>query len=318
MKDNKHTMKKIKPTKIPTYICLIITALTLIGCADHTLPEQNETAHPAPVTEPENEDSSQKEEKIRQIPAESHADTETETPIEAESESEVAADDFGPVKISQIDYDSFQSRMTDEEWTGFQQYFPVLKENASFELTEFGYSPMHHYTAYGKDGEIMDEEGHPDAAFYRYEPTEMTDLCQYMLPLTEDTIREMMLDNIRIFDLDGDGIQELILQWTPFGDVLVLHCENEKFYGWETVCRGFQLLRTNGIYISSGGALCNSWHQIRFDNGIWIEDTLAEMCQDEYYIGGESVDEDTFWQQIDTYETEEVTGYEPKQHEQNP
>ena len=42
------------------------------------------------------------------------------------------------------------------------------------------------------------------------------------------------------------------------------------------------------------------------------------MCQDEYYIGGESVHEDTFWQQIDTYEMEEVTGYEPKQHEQNP
>lgn len=78
------------------------------------------------------------------------------------------------------------------------------------------------------------------------------------------------------------------------------------------------MLRTSGIYISSGGASCNSWQQIRFDNGIWIEDTLAEMCQDEYYIGGEAVDEDTFRQQIDTYETEEVTGYEPKQHEQNP
>lgn len=30
--------------------------------------------------------------------------------------------------------------------------------------------------------------------------------------------------------------------------------------------------------------------------------------------GGEAVDEDTFRQQINTYETEDVTGYEPKRH----
>lgn len=38
---------------------------------------------------------------------------------------------------------------------------------------------------------------------------------------------------------------------------------------------------------------------------------LFEVDLGEYYVSGEAVDEDTFWQQVDFYETEEVTRYEP-------
>lgn len=266
-------MKKNKWTKKFACIFLIITSLILIGCADHGTHDKNEETYQVQVSEPE-----------------------------------TATDDFGPATISQIDYDSFQSRMTDEEWNGFQQYFPVLKENASFELTDF-----ENYTALYKNGELF-EQIHPGAAFYRYDSKETTDLSRYTMAYAENDMDEMMIQKIRIFDLDGDGTQEMILEWTPAGDILILHCANEKFYGWETVYRGFEVLQTNGVYISSGGAACNSWHHIRFDNGGWIEDVLAEMCWDEYYIGGEAVDEDTFRQQINTYETGDVTGYEPKRH----
>lgn len=52
--------------------------------------------------------------------------TETESSTATESDAETAADSYGPVKVSELDYDSFQDRMTAEEWEGLQMYFPVF------------------------------------------------------------------------------------------------------------------------------------------------------------------------------------------------
>ncbi len=200
-------------------ICMIVAALSLTGCADHAANNRNEETLPAQLPEQESEDSSQEEQ---------------------------------AVPVSQMDYDSFRNRMTAEEWEGFEQYFPVLKENVPFELADFGY-----YTMLDRDGKVTEDDG--NAVFYRYDPRKVTDLCRYVTAYAENDIEEMMIREIRIFDLDGDGIQELILEWTPVGDYLILHCENEKFYGWEIMYRGFEILQTSGIYLSSGGAACNHW-----------------------------------------------------------
>lgn len=73
------------------------------------------------------------------------------------------------------------------------------------------------------------------------------------------------------------------------------------------------MLQTNGTYRGSGGADCNSWKHLRFDNGSWIEEEFAVADWGEYSINGEAVDEDTFRQQMDAYKTGDVTGYKPKQ-----
>lgn len=301
-------MKRIKRIKILICIFMIMTALTFAGCADQTVHDGEENAHQTQTQTPvpESKDDSRKEE-TQQQPAKPDAkpETETEPETKSETESEMTTDNYGPVKVSQIDYDSFQSRMTDEEWEGFKQYFPVLKENAAFELTDFG-----EYTALDKDGSITEDS--INTVFRRYDPKETTDLSRYVKAYAENDIEEMMIREVRVFDLDQDGIQELIVEWTPVGDFLVLHCENEKFYGWEIMYRGFEVLQTSGVYLSSGGAACNHWKHIRFDSGSWIEETLAVEDWGEYYISGEAVDEDTYLRQIDTYQTGDVTGYEPK------
>lgn len=210
------------------------------------------------------------------------------------------------VEVSALDYDSFQSRMTDEEWEGFQQYFPVLKENAVFHYTDFG------------DGEELNKNGEPKnkgeyLLYERYRSEETMDIKRYVKYNSEDGVFEWKVEDIRVFDLDGDGVQELIIQWAPGGiaNLLILHCEKGEFYGWEIMYRGFEGLQTNGVYVSSGGAGANRWKRIRFDNGSWLEEVLFEENWGEYYVNGEAVDEDTFWQQVDFYETEEVPRYEP-------
>ena len=269
----RYTLRETKRIKVLTCACVIIIVLSFVGCADNT-----------------NYDNSEKMNQTQmQIP-----------------KQEIIADDYGPVSVSQLDYDSFQSRMTNEEWAGLEQYFPVLKENAAFEWASGYYIPLN----LNKDDEVI-KDG-KSVKYYRYDSQGMTDLDHYVKTCVDSGIEEMMIREVRVFDLDGDGTEELILDWTPVGDFLILHCENEKFYGWEIMYRGFLDLQTNGVYVGSDGAGSNRWYRIQFDNGSWLEEKLAEEDWGEYYVNGEAVDEDTFLRQIDTYETEDVTGYEPK------
>lgn len=225
--------------------------------------------------------------------------------VEYETELENMADYYEAIEVSQLDYDSFESRMSDEEWEGFKLYFPILKENVSFQLADY-----RHFTELNKDGEAA-KDGEK-VVFYRYISEEVTDINSYAKGSASDGIEEMMIWEVRVFDLDGDGVQELILEWSPVGDFLILHRENEDFYGWNIVYRGFNKLQTNGTYISSSGASSNYYCCIRFDNGSWLEENLFEEDGDEYYMNGEPTDKDTFWQQVDAYMTGDVIGYKPK------
>lgn len=301
----RYTLRETKRIKVLACACVVIIVLFFVGCANNANYDNSEEMDQTQIQAPkqENQDEDQEIEEIQVDFSES--DVELEAVTESEAEVEIIADDYGPVAVSQLDYDSFQSRMTDEEWAGFEQYFPVLKENIAFECTNFG-----SYTRLNKDGEVI--EAGKNVKYYRYDSQGMTDLDHYVKTYVEDGLEEMMILEVRVLDLDGDGTEELILEWTPVGDFLILHCENEKFYGWEIMYRGFERLQTNGVYVSSGGAGSNCWYRLQFDNGSWLEEKLAEEDWGEYYINGEAVDEDTFLQQIDTYETDDVSGYAPK------
>ncbi|MDE7478560.1 MAG: hypothetical protein K2M91_11535 [Lachnospiraceae bacterium] len=222
-----------------------------------------------------------------------------------ETETEIATDYYGAVEMSELDYNSFRDRMTDEEWEGFEQYFPIIRENVPF------------YYADGVDFPDLNKDGEPAkkneyVMFTRYTPKEVTDITHYLKEFADDGIKERLICNISVFDLDGDGVQELILETAPGTMFLILHHENEDFYGWEVGYRGFESLQTNGVYIGSSGAGANIWMCIRFDNGNWLEERLAEEDWGDYYLHGEAVDEDTFRKQIDNYGVEDVIGYEPK------
>ena len=306
--------KKLMKVLLSIYIVAI--AVPFSACANNTDYDGNEEVSQMQINISEQEsetDEEQEPEEAQEITLElsleaemeSESESEVEVAAEPESEAEMVTDVNGPVEVSALDYDSFQSRMTDEEWEGFQQYFPVLKENAVFHYTDFG------------DGEELNKNGEPKnkgeyLLYERYMSEETMDINRYVENYSESGI-EWKVEDIRVFDLDGDGVQELIIQWAPSGiaNLLVLHCEKGEFYGWEIMYRGFEGLQTNGVYVSSGGAGANRWKRIRFDNGSWLEEVLLEENWGEYYVNGEAADEDTFLQQVDFYEAEEVTSYEP-------
>lgn len=219
-------------------------------------------------------------------------------------ETETASECYGPVKVSELDYDSFRSRMTDEEWEGIQQYFPVLRENAPFYIADFGDS-----IDLNKDGEPASEDDY--VLYTRYVSGEVMDIDQYINMWKEDIGGECLIRKVSVFDLDGDGVQELILETSPGTFFLILHREKEDFYGWQVAYRGFEALQTNGVYIGSSGAGANCWNRIQFDQEGWLEECLAEEYWGEYYLHGEAVDEAAFLMQTEVYWTEDVTGYEP-------
>lgn len=285
--------------KMLTCICTVVTILLSVGCAVNSNYDKDTEAPQTQIQEQENKDENQKTEEAH----EDLAEISMETATKLELETEKMMDLYGPVDVSQLDYDSFQSRMTDEEWEGFQQYFPVLKENAQFHYTDFGDG-----VELNKDGEPLKDGEY--LLFERYTSEEVMDINHLVEMWSDDGVWKV--EDIRVFDLDGDGIQELIIQWTPVGEILVLHREKDEFYAWEIMYRGFEGLQTNGVYISSGGARANRWKRIRFDNGSWLEETLIEEDWGKLYVNGEPVDDDTFLQQVDFYETDEVIRYVPR------
>lgn len=317
-------MNKIRIWKLLTYFCLMNMIFSFFGCASKEPQAQLQSSQ---AQNSQSQSSEQKgleqhsgyeglEQKGSEYESEGLEQQRSEQERDAgkqelketqESNTELETDMmdlYGSVAVSELDYDSFQSRMTDEEWEGFQQYFPVLKENVEFHYTSFGDGvELNKNKEPLKDGEYLSYE--------RYASEEVTDINRFVESHCENDNIEWNVENIRIFDLDADGVQELIIEWTPVGEILVLHREKEEFYAWEIMYRGFEMLQTNGIYISSGGAGANSWKRISFDNGTWLEEILLEEDWGKFYANGEAVDEDTFLEQLHTFETEEVTRYEP-------
>ena len=297
MKRSLDNMKRRTLMKVLTASCAFAMVLTFAACANQTDYDENKEAPETQVKASEQESEIVDEHNTEEMNGEI---------LDASPEVETVTDFYEPVEVSELDYDSFQSRMTAEEWEGFQQYFPVLKENAVFHYTSFGDG-----VELNKDGEPLKEGEH--MMYERYMSEEITDISRFAESDSENGGEKWKIEDIRVFDLDEDGVQELIIQWTPVGEILVLHREKEEFYGWEIMYRGFEVLQKNGVYISSGGAGANWWKRIRFENGSWLEEVLAWQDWGEYYLHGEPVDEDTFFQQVDLYETEEVTRYEPVQ-----
>jgi len=65
------------------------------------------------------------------------------------------------------------------------------------------------------------------------------------------------------------------------------------------------------VCVLSGGAGANSWMSIRFEDGNWLEQVLAEEDWGAYYLHGEAVEEDEFLKRVEEYWTGDVTGYSP-------
>ena len=89
-----------------------------------------------------------------------------------------------------------------------------------------------------------------------------------------------------LFDLDGDGVSELVLalRWSEEreweDDFVVFTCYDGKVVASEVVLRGFNVLRADGTFYFSGGAADAGAARAHFENGVLVTDEfLREYCR---------------------------------------
>lgn len=175
------------------------------------------------------------------------------------------------VEISTVDFGAYENSLSREDWLALSSYFPVLLDGAVFRWTAWDYK--------GEPEDI------PLSGL-------LTNSHSYLRH--SDTL---LLNSFTLFDMDGDGVKELILcfgNW--YEHFLILHREGNAFYGADRVLRAFEGLQTNGVFYGANGA----YLKISFVEGKFSEEVLAEREGDgtgegqHYYIGDQEVDEDAF------------------------
>lgn len=179
------------------------------------------------------------------------------------------------VEISTVDFGAYENSLSREDWLALSSYFPVLLDGAVFRWTAWDYK--------GEPEDI------PLSGL-------LTNSHSYLRH--SDTL---LLNSFTLFDMDGDGVKELILcfgNW--YEHFLILHREGNAFYGADRVLRAFEGLQTNGVYYGANGASSGVYLKMSFVEGKFSEEVLAEKVFNSleegphYYIGDREVNEDEF------------------------
>ena len=75
------------------------------------------------------------------------------------------------------------------------------------------------------------------------------------------------IEQFTVFDLDGDGAPEVLLELSMNGDRLVFHFEKGEIYGFMIPYRGMTDLKRDGSADGSGGADDSSISKFQFKDG---------------------------------------------------
>ena len=231
-----------------------------------------------------------------------------------------------------------------KEWTSFDSFFYLTEEGirfyeepysissyaAGFQEVTIPYSEFVMKIPVGEEinrGAVQIPEADLNAfavqmaeeekrAFEAYYPV-FKEGKEYVLCDGWEDEEECLPEAAAVIDLDADGMQEVILRFAPFGDYLILHKEGEEFYGLKLVFRGFLMPKQDGTYIASGGASCNLYNKLYFEDNKFYQELLAEQADYEtFYIAGERVSQqefDDFIEGLDIDRKEDIVFYERKE-----
>ena len=218
--------------------------------------------------------------------------TDSEDILESENEEKEKIEIVdGTVPIQDIDWDAYQDIMNAEEYETLLEYLPVLKNEITFTWEVYNYEREHRVVSIDEFRDIFEKN---DAGRSK-----------------------LLVYYVAISDIDEDGIKELILfLHNGMGTNLILHKENEEFYGTDRCVRCFGDLRINGIYTGSSGAHSIYYHKMKFSDGKFEEDILAHtdysaVKQDTvYFIGDDEVSSDIFHEWVESVKAEKVVCYD--------
>ena len=83
------------------------------------------------------------------------------------------------------------------------------------------------------------------------------------------------IEQFTVFDLDGDGAPEVLIELSATGDRIVFHYEKGEMYGFVIPYRGMTDLKKDGTADGSGGADDSSISKFQFKNGTCVYVTVA-------------------------------------------
>ncbi len=115
-------------------------------------------------------------------------------------------------------------------------------------------------------------------------------------------------DQFMIVDMDNDGEKEVVLYCWP-ESTMILHYEDGSVYSYRFAFRGMKDIRTNGIYMGSGGASSGSYCRLTELNADgYVIETLVEYDFNGkiYEVNGKAASEDECLEMIDSINETEL------------
>jgi hypothetical protein len=117
---------------------------------------------------------------------------------------------------------------------------------------------------------------------------------------------EYHVTHFMIVDMDGDGLEEVVLECSP-GASQVLHYEDGEVYSYQFGTRAMKRIHINGIYDASGGAASNYYFRLtNLNKDGYTEEMIAKMKDDYYEVEGEEVNSEEFFDYVNSIESVEL------------
>lgn len=133
-------------------------------------------------------------------------------------------------------------------------------------------------------------------------------------------IEENTSSNFYVVDMDGDGINEVAVTYSP-GYVMIFHEEKGNIYGYRHTVRQFNPVYSDGTFGGSGSAFENVFYgNVKFSEIKWeysaISSFLTDEGQTKYYkgepygINSQEITKEEYDQIMSDYKLEETVGYD--------
>ena len=187
------------------------------------------------------------------------------------SASEEEKEDLGTGQyLKDIDWESFRTRVSEEDYQALQKYLPVLTGEEFIWIYRSG------------EGE------EPDT--YVHDKVQISIREMVRKELEENGLKEeeAVVDSILFADVFQSGSENVCLLLRHLGWYwLILHEEDGVIYGIDMPVRWFEGVQKDGLYYGSGGAGYTYYHRMKFEDGDYIVEDIAEVIYGELFIGGE-------------------------------
>ena len=186
--------------------------------------------------------------------------------------------------LSSICWEAFAELMMEEDYEALCTFYPVLKDDESFDLQE-AYTENHEMLNLDALSEKWATERYPD---------------------------ELLIERITVIDIDQDGSKELVICVKNYGgNYLIFHKDGDEFFAKQLVYRGFERLQTNGIYVGSAAGGASYYMRMTYSDASFSEDVLCNTDYGKYYIEDNPVSEAEYKEWIQEHIPGDQAYYKP-------